>query len=424
MDSRLSGFYRLSVSERQKALKSQTGHSFPSLFEFGSLGEKAADSMIENAVGSVSVPVGIATHFVVNGKSLLVPLAVEETSVVAACSRGAKLSNGFTTESDPSVMIGQVLLVNIVDSRQALLNLNAARSELIELARTNSIIEKLGGGTKDIQFHPLHAREGVWIEVHVLVDCIDAMGANTVNTVCERIAPRLEELSGGVARMRIISNLCIHRKVRARTTWSKESLGGAGVVDAFLQGIEFAQLSPFRATTHNKGIMNGMDALALATGNDWRAVEASAHAFAAFGHSYAPLTRFHKTPEGNLAGEIELALAVGTVGGATKINGAAQDSLKLLGISSARELAEVMACVGLAQNFSAVHALVSEGIQKGHMRLHAKNIAFNAGASAEEMDEVARLMISKDSINESFARQTIAELRALDKGIKNKPVGK
>jgi hydroxymethylglutaryl-CoA reductase len=403
-----SGFYKLTIKQRQKIIEKQTNTKLHALKNFKTLKEKNADSMIENVIGTISIPVGIATNFIINKKPILIPMATEESSIIAACSRAAKLSNGFTAKNKSNKMTGQILLTNIKNPQNAIKQINKNKKKILKQTKNNTIIEKLGGGAKEITAKKIAKNK---IEIHLIVDCIDAMGANTVNTMCEKIAPTIEKLTNGKALLKIISNLSTHRTVKAKTTWKKQKISGENTINKIIEAQKFAQLTPHRAATHNKGIMNGIDAIALATGNDWRALEAAAHTYASHNKKYSPLTKYYKNKKGDLCGEIELPITVGTVGGATKINPAAQENLKILGTKKASELAEIMAAVGLAQNFAALHAIVTEGIQKGHMRLHAKNIAINAGATIKETNTIAQKMIEQQEITETNAKKIIKKIR-------------
>ncbi len=375
--SEVSGFYKLSFEERARFLKefaSLSEEELALLKNTGALGKEFADRMIENVVGGFTLPLGIATNFRINGKDYLIPMVIEEPSVVAAASNAAKLARpggGFTASADEPVMIGQIQLTKIKNMKEAQRAVLENKNELLELANSrDSTLIKLGGGAKEIDARALETPRGAMLVVYLYVDVRDAMGANAVNTMAEMIAPRAEEITGGKARLRIISNLARKRLARASAVFKREVVG-EDVVEGVLDAYEFAKADEYRCATHNKGIMNGIDALALATGNDWRALEAGAHAYACVGGKYQPLTSYEKNKSGDLLGKIELPIAVGTVGGATK-HPAARVALKILGVGSARELAGVMASVGLAQNFAALRALSTEGIQKGHMRLHAR----------------------------------------------------
>lgn len=422
-----TGFYKKSVSERVALVKEFAGltdEEAALLLKEGSLELATADRMIESVAGTMPLPLGFATNFTINGKNYLAPMAVEEASVVAAASYAAKLakaSGGFTADADEPIMIGQVQLVGMKDAEAAAKAVMAQKGELIKYANDldPAVLVKYGGGLRNIEARPLATKRGPMLVVHALVDCRDAMGANAVNTICETLAPKLEELTGGKAGLKIISNLAVHRKVRAKAVWKKKDLEestkgttkGADVVEAILDAYAFADADEYRATTHNKGIMNGIDAVVIATGNDWRAIEAGAHSFAAMGGRYKPLTRYSKTRDGDLAGEIELPMAVGLIGGATKTHPIAKICVKILGVKSAGELSQVIASVGLAQNFAAMRALATEGIQRGHLRLHARNIAVMAGAVGGEIEAIALKMADEHKVRIDYAEQLLGELR-------------
>lgn len=335
-----------------------------------------ADQMIENVVGVFALPLGIATNFRVNGRDLLVPMVTEEPSVVAAASHAAKIAlvrGGFRARASDSIMIGQIHLEGVKDPASAAEELLRRKLDVLRAARDDaSALERRGGGAIDLEVRVLRDGRASFLAVHLLVDVGDAMGANAVNARCERAARFVERLAGGRARLRILSNLADRRLAMAEAKFASEALGGKKVVDQVLSACRVADLDPYRCATHNKGILNGIDAVALATGNDWRAVEAGAHAYAAKSGAYESLTRFHKNKDGDLVGQIELPLAVGILGGSTQVNPMARLGLKILGVQSARELAQTMACVGLAQNLGALLALSTEGIQAGHMRLHRR----------------------------------------------------
>ncbi|MEM3399484.1 MAG: hydroxymethylglutaryl-CoA reductase, degradative [Candidatus Micrarchaeia archaeon] len=424
MESAISGFYKKTVDERLVILREQgliSDEDIAVLKREGPLPLSVASRMIENVIGTVSLPLGVATYFRINGRDCLIPMAIEEPSVVAAASFAAKLareSGGFTASATEPVMIGQVQLVGVESTESAKKAILEKKNEILELANSkDATLVKLGGGARDIEVRGIGGKSKI-LAVHLLVDVRDAMGANAVNTMSEAIAPLLEQLSGGKARLRIISNLAVYRKAHARAVWKKEVLeesvggkmSGEEVVEAILQAYEFAVKDPFRCATHNKGIMNGIDALAVATGNDWRAIEAGVHSYACFKRKYSPLTRYKKNRKGDLEGEIELPLAFGIVGGATRTSPTAQISLKILGVKSAQELAQVAAALGLAQNFAALRALATEGIQRGHMELHARNIAITAGASGSEADIVAKKMIEEKNISVTRAKEILSSL--------------
>lgn len=419
MHSDLSGFYKLSIKKRLELLRKfakLSNDDIKALKNCGSLNLKLADGMIENVVGTIEFPFGIATNFKINGRDVLIPMALEEPSVVAAASNAAKLTRptgGFFAESDDPIMIGQIQLVGLTDKQciagrtKILVN----KKNIIRICNNkDSTMVKLGGGVKDVEVRKIDTRAGKMLIVHLIVDVRDAMGANCVNTMAEAVSPYLEGLTGGKTRLRIISNLALRRMVRSKAVWSKHVLGEE-LVDGVLDAYAFAEADPFRCATHNKGIMNGIDAVLIATGNDFRAVEVGAHSYASYNSGYSPLTKFYKDDKGNLAGAIELPLAVGIVGGATKTNPVAQVALKILDIKSAQELAQIAACVGLANNFAAMRAMVKEGIQYGHMKLHAKNIAISAGAKPKVVDAVTKRLVKSGEINVANAHKIIKVLK-------------
>ena len=414
--SAISGFYKLKPSERLAKVKEFSGLSDDeagALSKEGGLPSDVADKMVENFIGFMPVPMGVATNFLINGKDYLVPMAIEEPSVIAAASNGAKLcrpSGGFRAESGEPLMIGQIQIANLADAGEQAKKLAKEKAKLLAIAKGHAAsLEKYGGGARDIEVRLVKTPRGEMLVIHVIINTGDAMGANTINSVCEKMAPELEKMTGGKARLRVLSNLAVKRLARASATWKKEELGGEEVVDAMLDSYALAVADPFRAATHNKGIMNGVDAVALATGNDWRAVEAACHAYAAFKGPYASLTKYEKDKDGNLVGSIELPLAVGLVGGATKTHPAAKAGVKILGAKSAGELSQVMASVGLAQNFAALKALSTEGIQRGHMELHAKNMAIAAGAKGKLIDKIANIMVKERNISAKRAEELLKQ---------------
>jgi hydroxymethylglutaryl-CoA reductase len=378
-----------------------------------------ADGMIENVIGKFEIPLGVATNFTVNGKDYLIPMAVEEPSVVAAASYMAKIARGcggFTASSTLPIMRAQIQVLGITDPYAARQRILAERDALITKANSkDAVLISLGGGCKDIEVHVFETSPvGAMVVVHLLVDVRDAMGANTVNTMAEMLAPDVERIAGGQVRLRILSNLADKRLVRAavRVTpeaLTTETLDGADVAQGIVEACALALIDPYRAATHNKGIMNGIDPVVVATGNDWRAIEAGAHAYAARDGRYTSLTRWEIDRTGALCGSIELPMALGLVGGATKTHPAAQAALRLLKVQSAQELAEVTAAVGLAQNMAALRALATEGIQKGHMALHARNIAILAGAEGGEVDRIARLIVAAGTVTVDAAKAALAE---------------
>lgn len=419
-NSRLGGFYQLSPLERLQAVKAFDGltdEDLRSLYGGGTLSVERADKMIENVIGTYSLPLGIATNFQINGRDMLVPMVVEEPSIVAGASFAAKLARdggGFVATSTAPLMIGQIQLVDVPDAAVAERTIIASSVELLALAnRQSSSIVTLGGGAQGIEVHHFPITPmGPMTVVHLLVDCRDAMGANAVNTMAEAIAPLLERLSGGRAILRILSNLTDRRLSLARATipaasLARDGLSGQEVVEAILWAHAFAVVDPYRATTHNKGILNGIDPVIIATGNDWRAIEAGAHAYAARSGQYTSLSHWERDAAGDLVGTLEMPLAVGIVGGATRVHPAAQASIKLLGVQHAHQLAEVCVCAGLATNLAAMRALATEGIQRGHMGLHARQIAMAAGARGSEVDTIAAQMVSECIIKPARAAQLL-----------------
>lgn len=416
--SRIEGFYKLSPEDRLLIAKEFAGLSDEEVRALSGetgLGTQAADKMIENAVGTFAMPLGIATNFLINGRDYLVPMAIEEPSVVAAASNAAKMARdkgGFKTTSAPPVMIGQVQVTGVEDPKAAVRKLEAEKGRILELAnKQDPMLISLGGGAMDIEFRVIETLHGPQVVLHVKVDVRDAMGANAVNTMAEAIAPMVEEVTGGKVYLRILSNLAVFRTARAEAIWSKDAIGGEEVVDGVVEAYAFAEADPYRCATHNKGIMNGIDSVIIATGNDWRAIEAGAHAYASLSGSYKPLTKFEKTPEGDLKGVIEVPMAVGLVGGATKVHPSAKACVKLLGIKNANELAEVIAAVGLAQNLAALRALATVGIQKGHMSLHARNIVASVGCPPDLMEEAVAIIVRERKIRMDRAKEVVDELK-------------
>jgi hydroxymethylglutaryl-CoA reductase len=380
-----------------------------------------ADQMIENVVGLHSLPLGVAVNFVVNGRDVLVPMAIEEPSVVAGASFAAKLTRaggGFQATTTAPEMIGQLQVLDVADPWSARFDLLAARAELLALANeTDPIIIDLGGGARDLEVRVFERTQvGPMLVVHLIFDCRDAMGANTVNTACEALAPRVEQITGGRVLLRILSNLADRRLARARCSVPVEALASGGfsgerVAQSIVEAWAFAAADPYRAATHNKGIMNGVDSVVVATGNDWRAVEAGAHAYAARSGRYTSLSTWGRDKKDNLVGTLEMPLAVGIVGGATQVHPTAQVALKILGVQTARELAEIIAAVGLAQNLAALRALAAEGIQRGHMRLHARQVAIAVGAREHEIEPVVQRMTVEGVIRPDRAEAILAQLR-------------
>ncbi len=424
-DSRLPNFRALTPAQRRDFLADACGLSDAEralLAAPGALPLALADGMIENVFGSFELPLGVAGNFRVNGRDVLVPMAVEEPSVVAAASYMAKLARedgGFQTSSTLPLMRAQVQIVGVTDPYGARLALFKARDEILAVANSrDKVLIGLGGGCKDIEVHVFpDTPRGPMLVVHLIVDVRDAMGANTVNTMAESVAPLVEQITGGSVRLRILSNLADLRLARARVRLTPQTLAtqersGEEIIEGVLDAYTFAAIDPYRAATHNKGIMNGIDPVIVATGNDWRAVEAGAHAYASRSGSYTSLTRWEKDAGGALVGSIELPMPVGLVGGATKTHPLARLALKIMDLQSAQQLGEIAAAVGLAQNLGAMRALATEGIQRGHMALHARNIALVAGATGDEVDAVARQLAAEHDVRTDRALEVLAALRA------------
>ncbi len=423
-NSRIAGFYQLSPQQRLQEVKSFDGLNETDLTMLrggnGILSVERADKMIENVIGTFELPLGIATNFRINDSDKLIPMVVEEPSIVAGASFAAKLvreAGGFYTSSTRSLMIGQVQLVNVPDPDAARATILAYRDEILALANAKSTsLVRLGGGAEDVEVHYFPTSPtGPLLVVHLVVDCLDAMGANAVNTMAEAVAPMLERITGGRAYLRILSNLTDRRLAKATAVITPSSLArpdmsGEEVIEGMLHAYAFAAVDPYRATTHNKGILNGIDPVLIATGQDWRAVEAGAHAYAARNGRYTSLSTWSRDERGNLVGELEMPLAVGIVGGATKVHPAAQAALKLLNVQSARELAEICVCVGLASNIAAMRALATEGIQQGHMALHARQIAMSVGATGGLVDLIAEHMVRERNIKPVRASELLQEM--------------
>jgi hydroxymethylglutaryl-CoA reductase len=414
--STVSGFYKLPVEKRLEFVKdfanleSEEIKLFSSCLDIG-----IADRMIENVLGSFEIPLGIAVNFQINGKDYLVPMATEESSVVAAASNAAKIARikgGFKTECTDPLMIGQIQILHMKDVAESAQKIMSKKKEILHLANEqDKVLVKFGGGAKDLEVRILDSPIGKMIVTHLIVDVRDAMGANAVNTMCEALAPMLEEITGGKVRLKILSNLADKRIVKAKAIFDKEKMGGGQVVDAFLESYNLAAIDPYRAATHNKGIMNGIDSVIIATGNDFRAIEAGAHAYASRNGQYTSLSHYYKDKNGDLVGELELPMAIGIIGGIGNIHPKAKLCKKILGIKTAKELADIVVSVGLAQNFAAVFALSTVGIQKGHMSLHAKNIAVMAGAIGSQIDKVANQMIKEGKIKLDRAEEILKDIK-------------
>jgi len=420
--SQISGFYKLSPKERVKRVKEFAGltdEEINLLQSTGSLDMDLANRMIENVVGAFPIPLGIAVNFFVNKRDYLIPMAIEEPSVVAAASYAAKMARdggGFFTNSTSPVMIGQIQAVNIKDPYGAKMAILAAKDEILKKANEQDpMLVSLEGGAKDLDAKVINTQTGPMVITELYVDCRDILGSNAVDTMAEAVAPLIERITHGRVYLRIISNLATKRLARAWTVVPKESVGGEEVVDGIIHAYAFAKADPYRAATHNKGILNGIIGVVIATCNDHRAVEAGAHAYAARNGYYEPLSTWEKNQNGDLVGSIELPMAVGIVGGATRVHPIAKIALKILGVKTANEFGEVLAAVGLAQNLGALRALSHEGIQRGHMSLHARNMAIAAGATGNLVDLVVERMVEERKIRLDRAKELIEEYRAKGK---------
>lgn len=407
-------FYQMSLEERLSSIASKSGltRNEISTVVNQSLSFEEIDKMVENAIGSFSLPLGIATNFVINGKEYLVPMAIEEPSVIAAASNAAKLARskgGFKASAKSSIMRGQIQLTNLLDIKKAIQAISMYKESLLKLA--NSV-------SKNVKAVELKARlvdneiDGAKMVVaEIYVDCKDSMGANTINTMCELLGPKIEQKTGGKVVLKILSNYATERIATSKATFRKDELGGDDIVDRILSAFALAFSDTHRAVTHNKGIMNGIDAVSIATGQDFRAIEAAAHAYASRDGKYRSLTTFSKSSNGDLVGKIEIPLPVGIVGGISTVHPVAKMGLKILGVKTAGELACVIASAGLAQNLAAIRALSTEGIQKGHMKLHAKNIAVAAGATGKIVDLVSEAMYKESKITLDNARRILHDLK-------------
>jgi hydroxymethylglutaryl-CoA reductase len=414
--SQISGFYKLTPKERIQHVKDfadLTDQEVKILQSTGALEMELADRMIENVVGTFPLPLGIAMNFLVNGKDYMIPMAIEEPSVVAAATYAAKMARekgGFFTSSTDPVMIGQIQAVDIANPFAAKMKILNAKKEILQKANDQDpMLVLVGGGAKDVEVKVIDTKTGPMVITELHVDCRDAMGANAVNTMAEAVAPMIERITGGKVYLRIISNLAVKRLARAYTVIPKETVGGEEVVDGIVKAYNFAAADPYRAATHNKGILNGIIGVVIATGNDHRAIEAGAHAYAVKNGQYGTLSYWEKNSEGDLVGSIELPMAVGLIGGATKVHPTAKVAVKILGVKSANELGEVMVAVGLAQNLGALRALSHEGIQRGHMSLHARNVAITAGASGPLIDVIVERMVSERKVRMDRAKELLEE---------------
>ena len=418
----VSGFYKLSPKERLTFVKEFAGLSDEEcalLRNTGSLPLDLANRMIENVVGAMPVPLGIGVNFQINKRDYLIPMAIDEPSVVAAASYAAKMARqgeGFYTSSTPPIMIGQIQAVDIKDPYAARMQVIQAKEEILKKANDQDpMLVSVGGGAKDLDAKVIHTTEGPMLITELHVDCRDAMGANAVNTMAEAVAPIIERVTDGRVYLRIISNLATKRLARAWCIVPKEAIGGEDIVDGIVNAYAFATSDPYRAATHNKGILNGIIAVIIATCNDHRAIEAGAHAYAVRNGYYTTLSTWEKKENGDLVGSIELPMAVGLIGGAVRTHPIAKIALKILGVKTANEFAEVLAAVGLAQNLGALRALAHEGIQRGHMSLHARNIAVAAGATGELIDLVAEKMVEERKIRMDRAKDLIEKYKTAGK---------
>ncbi|MGI0017906.1 MAG: hydroxymethylglutaryl-CoA reductase, degradative [Nitrosotalea sp.] len=415
-DSSIPKFHEKTREEKLKALESFSNLSkddIQILKSAGGINFEQANNMVENAIGIVSYPLGIATNFKINDKDYLIPMVIEEPSVIAAASKAAKIARkygGFTMEADESYSVGQVQVVN-VDVKSAISNVMEKSKEILILANSKSkTLSQMGKGAKDVSCKELITESGSMLIVEILIDVGDAMGANVTNTMCEAIAPLIEKITGGRVILKILSNYSTKRLVKGKAIFDKEELGGENIVNNIILAYQFAANDPYRAVTHNKGIMNGIIAVANSTGQDTRAIEAAAHAYASRYGSYTSLTKWKKNKDGNLVGEIEVPMSVGIVGGIVNIHPTIKTCVKILGVKSARELACIIGAAGLAQNLSAIRALASEGIQKGHMKLHAQNIAASAGVPQEKMAHVINQMTKERNISVTRAKEILENL--------------
>lgn len=417
--SRIEGFHKMSPEARLQAVARQAGldnEAVAGLADAASGQIDLADRLIENAITSMAIPVGIATNITVDGRDVLVPMATEESSVIAAVCNSAKRcrsTGGFRTSTSGPVMAAQIQLLGAGDPENVRMKVLERIAEIRTICdATDPLLVKFGGGFRDLDIRVIGTPEGPMTVVHIIVDTRDAMGANAVNSMAEALAPKLEEWTGARSLLRILTNLADRRLARVRAVWPVDEIGGDRVRDDMLSAYHFADSDPYRAATHNKGIMNGISAVVLATGNDTRAIEAGAHAFTARDGRYRSMTRWEKDGDGNLVGILEMPMAVGLIGGATKIHPTAQANLKILGVTTADDLARIIVSVGLAQNFGAMRALATTGIQKGHMALHAQNVAMMVGAVGAEIDRIAEELKALGKVRQDVAEEILARLRA------------
>ncbi len=414
-NSSIPKFHKKSRKERIKLVGLFSGLSKKDIeiLKNGGITFNEANNMVENAIGILSFPLGIATNFRINGKDYLIPMSIEEPSIIAAASKAAKIAKikgGFTMTADTSYSIGQIQVVDVSKIKSAISKIMRSKNEILKLANSKSkTLSKMGKGAKNISCKTIKSGSRSMLIVELLIDVEDAMGANITNTMCETVAPMIEKLTGGRVVLRILSNYSTKRLVHGTAVFDKKELSQK-IIDDIILAYQFAANDPYRAVTHNKGVMNGIIAVANATGQDTRAIEAAAHAYASRKGKYNSLTEWKKDKNGNLIGKIELPMSVGIVGGIVNTHPMIKLCAKILGVKSAKELACVIAAVGLAQNMSAIHALASDGIQKGHMKLHAKNIATSAGVTPNKIDEVTKLMIKEGNISVHRAKEILKEL--------------
>lgn len=412
-------FYKLSPEERLSRVQDakELSNDCMSALKNSGLSLEQANRMIENVIGTLEIPVGIAVNFLINNKEYTIPMATEEASVVAASCKMAKVAlvkGGFYTSNTEPIMIGQIQITDVVDPFGAKMRILQEKKKILDIAnQQDPILVKLGGGAKDLEVRVIDTASGPMVICHLHVNCKDAMGANAVNTMAESLAKDLEKISKGKVSLRIISNLAVHRLARSSAVFDADALGGEKVVDGMVKAFHFANADPYRAATHNKGIMNGISAVALALGQDTRAIEAGAHAYASMSGQYRSITLWEKNAQGDLVGSIEVPMAVGLVGGAVNVHPTVKTNVKILGVKTANELGGVIASVGLAQNAGALRALASEGIQKGHMSLHARNIAVMAGASPDIIDNVVEKLVQTGKIRVDVAEEIIKSLEML-----------
>lgn len=413
------GFYKLTSEERLNIIKkinpNLSNEDCLLLLKTGSLELDTVNRMVENAIGAISIPLGLGVNFLINGKVYAIPMAIEEPSVIAAASSSAKLTlstGGFQTSATDQIMISQIQILDLENLSEAESLILKNKDTIIDIANANHpTLVSRGGGARDLKIKAIQTRVGSMLICELFVDCCDAMGANVVSAMAEEVTPFIEDLTKGRVLLRILSNLSDKRMAKASCIISAEKLGGEKVVDNIVAACAFAESDPYRATTHNKGIMNGISAVILATGNDTRAIEAGAHAYASKNGIYTSLTKWWKNEDGDLEGSLELPLAVGIVGGATKTNPIAQLALKIMNIESAKELAQIAVAVGLAQNLGALRALATTGIIKGHMTLHSKNVAISAGAKGEQIEIIAQKMIEENNVRFSRAKELLKDLK-------------